>query len=189
MNEKPPLLKWWEYVTEEEFKSWASDLFINLQYAWSDRDWEKMRMFETTELFERHASQLNRYKQNGQVNKLERVSVNSLYFLNFYQLGDKEYVSVVLNSKMFDYVVDEKTGNVLRGSKLENKVNNYKLTFVRKVGIKTSPKDGKPRTVECPNCGAPTQITSAGRCSYCRTLIVTNDHDWVLSNLERYYGN
>ena len=39
--------------------------------------------------------------------------------------------------------------------------------------------------INCPNCGAPTQITSAGRCEYCGSVITTGEYNWVLSNLER----
>ena len=37
----------------------------------------------------------------------------------------------------------------------------------------------------CPNCGAPTQITSAGKCEYCGSVITTGEYNWCLSNLER----
>ena len=39
--------------------------------------------------------------------------------------------------------------------------------------------------MNCPNCGAPTQITSAGKCEYCGSVITTGEYSWVLSNLER----
>jgi tRNA U34 5-carboxymethylaminomethyl modifying enzyme MnmG/GidA len=41
------------------------------------------------------------------------------------------------------------------------------------------------KTTNCPNCGAPTDITSTGRCPYCDSVIVTKQYDWVLDNLER----
>ena len=37
----------------------------------------------------------------------------------------------------------------------------------------------------CPNCGAPTQVTIAGKCDYCGSIITTGEHDWVLSGLRR----
>ena len=39
--------------------------------------------------------------------------------------------------------------------------------------------------MNCPNCGAPTQITSSGKCEYCGSIITTGEHSWALSNLER----
>lgn len=171
---------------EDEFNSWVRDLFVKLQYAWSDREWSKMRAFETKELYEQHASQLERYKINRQINKIERVSVNSVKYLNFEQTGDKDVLSVVLSSKMIDYIIDEGTGQVIKGDRNTYKFNNYKLTFIRKKGIKTKPGDKKLNVTNCPNCGAPTEITSTGKCEYCGSIITTGEHDWVLSNLERY---
>ena len=75
---------------QDEFSSWVRDLFVKLQYAWSDRDWSVIRCFETPELFEQHSAQLQRYIQNKQINKMERVSVNSVKYLSFEQSGDKE---------------------------------------------------------------------------------------------------
>lgn len=170
-----------------EFLTWARDLFVKLQYAWSDRDWEIMRCFETPELYEQHSSQLQRYIQNGQINKIERVSVNWAKMFKFERGTDKEKLTILLNSKMIDYIINEKTGAVLRGDKVTNKVNTYALTFIRKTGTKTVHGE-TVNTMNCPNCGAPTKITSSGKCDYCGSVITTRDHGWSLSNLERYKG-
>ena len=37
----------------------------------------------------------------------------------------------------------------------------------------------------CPNCGAPNQITSLGKCEYCGSTITTGKYVWILSNIER----
>lgn len=170
---------------KEEFLSWARDLFIKLQYAWSDRDWSVIRCFETNELYEQHSTQLKRYIENKQINKLERVSVNWAKLYKFDIEGDKEHLTILLNSKMIDYIIDENTGKVLHGDTKTNKINTYKLTFVRKKGTQTKPGESTVNTTNCPNCGAPTQITSSGECPYCGSIITTGDYSWVLENLER----
>lgn len=172
--------------SKDEFLSWARDLFIKLQYAWSDRNWETIRCFETPQLFEQHRTQLQRYIENKQINKLERISVNSARLLDFKEEGEREVLSVLLSTKMIDYIIDEQTGKVLKGSKTEYRTNSYKLTFVRKAGVKTVLGTVAVNTTNCPNCGAPTEITSAGKCSYCGSVITTGNFSWVLSNLEPY---
>lgn len=79
----------------------------------------------------------------------------------------------------------KKLGEVLEGNKTTDRINRYKLTFVRKTGVLTKEGEKGHSTTNCPNCGAPTQITSAGKCEYCGSIITTGEHDWVLSNLER----
>lgn len=170
---------------KEEFLSWARDLFIKLQYAWADRDWSVIRCFETNELYEQHSTQLKRYIQNKQINKIERVSVNWAKLYKFNIEGDKEHLTILLNSKMIDYIIDEETKKVLQGDTEKNLINTYKLTFVRKKGTQTKPGQTTINTTNCPNCGAPTQITSSGECPYCGSIITTGDYSWVLESLER----
>ena len=74
---------------------------------------------------------------------------------------------------------------MLKGEKGLDKFNTYLLTFIRKNGVKTKPGTIEVNTTNCPNCGAPTQITSSGKCDYCGSVITTGEHSWVLSNLQR----
>ena len=170
---------------KDEFLAWSRDLFIKLQYAWSDRDWSVIRCFETNELFEQHSAQLERYKKEKKINKMERVSVNWAKLHSYKVDGEYEVMEVMLNSKMIDYIIDEESGKVLNGDKTTNKVNTYKLTFKRKKGITTKPGETTVNTTNCPNCGAPTEITSSGKCEYCGSVITTGDYNWVLAGLER----
>jgi predicted lipid-binding transport protein (Tim44 family) len=178
-----------ELFNKAEFLSYASDLFIKLQYAWADRDLESIRAFETVELFEQTQNQINRYIASHQINKIERVSVNVAKLYGFEQQGDRDCLSVIIESKMIDYIIDEKTKKVLKGDPNLNKVNLYILTFVRKTGSKTN-EDGKvTTTMNCPNCGAATTITSSGKCPYCGSIITTRDSSWSLSSLKKYNPN
>ena len=57
------------------------------------------------------------------------------------------------------------------------------LDLIRKKGVKTKEGLSNMSTTNCPNCGAPTQITSAGQCEYCGSVITTGEHDWVLTDI------
>ena len=54
------------------------------------------------------------------------------------------------------------------------------------IRVKTKEGSSELNTANCPNCGAPTQITSAGKCEYCNSIVTTGEFSWVLNNLERY---
>ena len=170
---------------KEEFIANAKSLFVKLQQAWTDRDWSVIRVFETNELFEQHKNQLQGYINNNQINVMDRICVNYANLYSFEQTGDKDILKVRLNSRMADYIIDATTKQVLRGDKTTERVNTYILTFVRKKGLQTKEGTEKINTTNCPNCGAPTQITSAGKCEYCGSVITTGEYSWVLSNLER----
>ena len=170
--------------SEEEFIAWSKDVFVKLQNQWMAREWEEIRHFETNELFEQHKNQIQGYIDKKQINMLERICVNYADLYSFKQVGDKDILEVALNSSMIDYIIDEDTKKVLMGDTVTRRTRTYKLTFIRKTGIKTKPGEAKVNTTNCPNCGAPTQITSSGKCEYCGSVITTGEFSWVLSNLE-----
>ena len=113
---------------------------------------------------------------------MEDIKVNYAKIIGFKMDNEKESIVVLLNSSMIDYIIDEDTKKVLKGSKTKVLTNTYKLTFIRKKGYKTTSNE---RKINCPNCGAFTKITSSGRCEYCNSVITTGEHDWVLNDIER----
>lgn len=171
--------------SEEKFITFTKELFIKLQNAWTARNWEPMRLFETPELFEAHKAQVQGYIDTNRINVMDRIAVNFAYLYKYSVQGDKEILEVALKSTMKDYIIDERTKQVLEGNKTQDRKTLYKLTFERKKGILTE-NHNEIKTTNCPNCGAPTKITSAGKCEYCDSIILTNDHGWVLSNLEPF---
>ena len=174
-----------ELFDKQEFLSWTSNLFVKLQNAWTARDWNSIRIFETSALFEQHQKQLQGYIDRKQINVMEAIQVLSVELADFKQTGFKDVVTVVLKSRMVDYIVDETTGGVIKGDKVTYRYSTYKLDFIRTTGEKTKPGPIEINTTNCPNCGAITQITSAGKCEYCGSVLTTGEYNWALSNLER----
>jgi len=174
------------HFSEEKFKIWVNEVFIKLQSAWTARDWSGIRPFESEELFSLHKSQLQQYIDMNRINVIERVAVRSTELINYSVDGDKELLVVDLQATMKDYIVDANTQAVLEGDKDRYWEMKYYLTFMRKNGVKTDPGTSNKSTTNCPNCGAPTEITSAGQCPYCRSVITTGEHDWVLTKMESH---
>lgn len=172
---------------KEKMESWAGDIFVKLQNAWTNRDWSIIRPFETNELFEQHNAQLQEYINNNKINVMERICIEKSILASFRQAGDKDILDINISSCMKDYIIDATTKKVLEGDKNTDRRNTYKLTFIRKTGVLTKEGEAKHSTTNCPNCGAPTQVTIAGKCDYCGSIITTGEHDWVLSGLTRIY--
>ena len=128
--------------------------------------------------------QLQEYIDQNKINKIEKVAIQNTIIRDFRQDGDKEVIVVELHAVMRDYVVDASTNKVLESDPNKDWHMKYLMTFNRKVGTKTHPGMSNKSTTNCPNCGAPTEITSAGQCSYCDSVITTGDHDWVLSDIK-----
>lgn len=169
--------------SEEKFIGWTKEVFITLQNAWTERDWSKIRPFEKEELYRQHEQQLKEYINNGTINIIERINIKQAYMHLYERDAQYEYLVVYMETRMNDYVIDEKTRAVVKGDKNIEHHLNYQLTFMRKTGVKTNPARSNKSTVSCPHCGAPVTITSAGKCEYCDFIITTGEHDWVLSDL------
>lgn len=175
-----------KYFNDEKFLAWVKNLFVKMQTAWSERNFEEIRVLESEELFEQHSRQLKGYVERKQINKMERICVNFAELVTFAQDNEKDILVVALNSSMLDYIVDETTGRIIKGSKDYRLNNTYKLTFIRKKGSMTEEGTEQLKTTNCPNCGAPTNITSSGKCEFCGSIITIGTHDWVLGDMERY---
>ena len=172
--------------SEEEFLSWTKDLYVKMQHAWTERKWEGMRPLETEKLFEQHNAQIQEYIRNKTINVVERIAVNYATIYSFRQTEEKDIVDVALKATKRDYIIDEKTGNVVQGNKNQDRITVYKMTFERTKGTLTAKGEEKLDTKNCPNCGAPLKFTSSGKCEYCGSIVSTGVHDWVLSNLEPF---
>jgi hypothetical protein len=127
--------------------------------------------------------QLDEYIRNNTINMVERICINKSMMTVYSKDNQYEYATVYLSARMNDYIIDAETKQVVKGDRNREFHSNYNLKFMRSLGVKTTVNSGKS-TTNCPNCGAPTQITSAGECEYCNSVITTGQHDWVLCDLD-----
>ncbi len=169
--------------SSQKFLAWAEEVFMALQNAWTKRDWKIIRPFESEALFNKHNSQLEEYIRNNTINVVKRICINKSHLAHYSQDNQYEYLTVYMETRMNDYIIDADTRQVVKGDQNREFHTNYKLKFMRSLSVKTTVNSGKS-TTNCPNCGAPTQITSAGECEYCNSVITTGQHDWVLCDLD-----
>lgn len=170
--------------TSGKFISFVKECYVKLQSAWSARDIEAIRLIQSEELYSQSKSQIEEYVRLGRINVMERVAVNNVYFTDRRIDDEKEYIDVLLNATQKDYIIDEKSGAVLEGSKEVYRNVNYIVTFMRSAGEKTADGDGI-NAANCPNCGAPLEITASGKCAYCDSVISSDSHTWVISAMRR----
>lgn len=56
------------------------------------------------------------------------------------------------------------------------------MKFVRSLGVQTKTETGAMNGHNCPNCGAPLEISSSGVCEYCGSVVTTGQYTWVLTD-------
>ena len=169
--------------SSDKFIGFAREVFMKIQEAWTTKDWKPIRPFESETLFSQHKQQLDEYIRMGKTNVVEKIGIKHCSLHEFRQDGDKEVLTVWLNAVMRDYVIDDTTKKVLESDPNRDWFMKYEMVFNRKAGLKTElAKKGNVIT-NCPNCGAPTEITSSGQCSYCGSVVTNGEHDWVLTDI------
>ena len=110
----------------------------------------------------------------------------------FKQADGKDYIYARLKTRITNYVLDDNTGNLVRGSKTAEKFMEYEWEMVRSSGKTTV---GSTGTVvqNCPNCGAAVNINRTAQCEYCGSIITVDSFDWVVNGIkglsQRTVGN
>ena len=167
----------------DKFVGFAREVFMTIQAAWTAKDWKPIRPFENETLFNTHKQQLDEYIRLGKTNVIEKIGIKHCSLQSFQVDGDKEVLTVWLNAVMRDYVIDDATKKVLESDPNRDWYMKYVMIFNRKAGVKTDPGRKGNSITNCPNCGAPTEITSSGQCTYCGSVITNGEHDWVLTDI------
>ena len=167
----------------DKFNGFAREVFMKIQEAWTTKDWKTIRPFESETLFNQHKQQLDEYIRLKKTNVVEKIAIKHCSLNSFQQDGDKEVLRVYLNAVMRDYVIDDETKQVLESDPNRDWYMKYEMVFNRKAGVKTDPGKKGNTITNCPNCGAPTEITSSGQCAYCGSVITNGEHDWVLTDI------
>ena len=166
----------------EDFLSFSRYVYVTIQDAWSNRDLSPVRIYLHDNLYNQTQKQIERKIANGVINKIENVAVSTAYLTAYRRDKEFEYVTVYLNARLTDYEINEKTGQVLRGDPNARYELRYALRFARNSGIKTTSANTQTlKSHSCPNCGAPLEMSSSGKCEYCGSTITTGQYSWVLS--------
>ena len=166
----------------DDFVTFSKQVYIDIQTAWCNRDLTPVRPIMHQNLYNTTQRQVQDKINQGVVYHYENIAINTAYLTSFVRDKDYEYLTVYLNARMIDYQVDEKTGNIIRGDKTTRWDMRYKMKYVRSIGVTTKDKVSGTHEYNCPNCGAPLEITSTGVCEYCGSTVSTGDYSWVLTD-------
>lgn len=165
-------------------ESELSNLYVQMQYAWTAKDFEPMRPHFVDSYWAQFDSQLEQYRRNKQTNRVDNIAVLESTLRGWYETEDNQCMVARLRTRINDYVVDDKTGNVVNGSPTADVFMTYEWTLVRTKGSMTQTQEEKMEARSCPHCGAPLDLNQSTRCEYCGSIIESKDYDWVISNIK-----
>ncbi len=168
----------------EKFNASAEAVFLKLQSAFTQRDCKIARAFEKEELFNKHKAEIDEYISTNKINILEDISVLSVKTVGSDIYSYTETLTVELEVKMKDYIVDATSKAVLEGDSINYKTAIYNLIFERIIGVKTT-NFSNINTTNCPNCFGELNVDLSGKCDKCGEIITTGKYDWILSNITK----
>ena len=169
--------------SENLFKEKISNLYVQMQNCWQAKDIDQLRPYFTDVLYNQFDRQLEAYRINKQTNCIENICVLSVDIMGWTQDEVHDIMILRLKTRIRDYVVNDITNIVIRGSKTQEKFMDYEWSLIRKTGIQTHNKEGIT-SLHCASCGAPMDVNQSSKCPYCGTVMTTSDYDWVISAIK-----
>ncbi|MBQ9832136.1 MAG: TIM44-like domain-containing protein, partial [Clostridia bacterium] len=169
--------------SDEALKEKISNLYVQMQNCWQAKDISPLRNSMTDAFYNQADRQIQALKSNNQTNMIENIAVLSVNLMGYNEDDTNTTIIAKLNTRIVDYVVDDKTGNVIKGSKTAEKFMTYEWLLIRSKGALTGENEGTT-AVHCPSCGAPMNVNFSAKCEFCGTVIKQAEYDWVLSNIK-----
>ena len=164
----------------EDFKEWLQNLYIKMQDCCMKRDVEPIRPYFADALWQQFDRQMKLLKEMHRTNRIERIAVLNVNLRGFYQDKGEDVIVAELYARITDYTVDDQTGNVILGSKTQEKFMTYEYSLSRPTGKRTEAYHEGVTDRHCPNCGAPLSVNESIKCPYCDSVLTFSDHDWTV---------
>jgi predicted lipid-binding transport protein (Tim44 family) len=120
--------------SEQKFKGQALDYFFKIQGAWVDRNLSTVKHLLTKEMFDLLQKDVEKMRQDGLVNRLQHMAVHEVNLTEAWQEAGQDYLTVRIYLTLLDYTINERTGEIVSGSKFEPVRFEEYWTFTRPSG-------------------------------------------------------
>jgi predicted lipid-binding transport protein (Tim44 family) len=128
---------------ETGFNDNVLDMFFKIQAAWMNRNLSSVKSLLTDEMRNTFQSDIDSLLSSNKINRLENIAVRSVEITESWQESEQDYITALIYANILDYTVDEKSGEVVGGSKTEptkfeeywtftrpSQTNNWKLSAI-----------------------------------------------------------
>lgn len=118
----------------EQFKETVQDMFFRIQAGWMNRTLDGIGNMLTKEMSDYFNNEFRVMQEQHRINRLENIAVRKVEPAEAWQEMGKDYVTVLFTANLLDYVVDDKTGELVQGDKLNPVKFEEFWTFSREIG-------------------------------------------------------
>ena len=144
--------------------------FCDIQTAWMNFNYNKLREKLTDELYNQYEMQLKTLQTKGEQNIMSDFQARDMAITKIENINGKYEITMELVIGLYDYIVQN--NRVVRGNSNRKIEMKYELVFV------SSSVGGKNT---CPHCGAELTNSASQVCMYCKSTVTQVSDKWVLS--------
>jgi predicted lipid-binding transport protein (Tim44 family) len=116
-----------------QFKEQRLDDFMMFQAAWGQRDLSQVSHLIASELRQVLDADIVQLKSQGQINRVENIAVRGTELVEAWAEQGKEYATLRFRANVTDYTVNDKSGDIITGSKVQPVKFEEDWTFVRDI--------------------------------------------------------
>lgn len=156
-------------------------IYAQLNQAWSNADLRPVRGLVSDGLYDYLTYWVEAYRAQGLRNVLAEMRMTHTAFARVTRDRYFDAITVRIWATGKDYVVRERTGEHVRGSRHHDRAYSEYWTLIRTAHRTAAPVT----TAVCSNCGAPLQIAQSGECEHCGAHLTAGEFDWVVSKIEQ----
>ena len=149
-------------------------VYQDVQYAWSNFDYDRLRKVLSDELYNNYVALLEQLKIKNQQNIMSDIELLDIVIMDIKEFDyDVQYnIRMVVRQK--DYVIDKTNNSVVRGTSSIKHVVKYDLTYLL----------SKDKENNCPNCGSKLESVASQVCPSCGSTVVSDKHDMIMIKKE-----
>jgi predicted lipid-binding transport protein (Tim44 family) len=119
---------------ERDFTDGCMDRFFRIQGAWANRDMSGVRELLTDEMEKTLQAEADQLRAKQRINRLDNIAVRSVEITEIWQEEGADFITAKIYANLLDYTTDERTGEILSGSRTEPVKFQEYWTFTRPVG-------------------------------------------------------
>jgi hypothetical protein len=156
-------------------------IFEELQKAWAMQDLSGIRPFISAGLYQYLDYWVAAYRTQGLRNEVEGATLEMTEIVRVVRDTFYDSLTVRIRGSGRDFTVRTETGEVVGGSRTDDRRYTEYWTLIRGAQVRGAPRADR----SCPTCNGAVKVGMEGNCAYCGALVTAGDFDWVLSRIEQ----
>lgn len=164
--------------SETKMHEWIEKVYTALQKGWQEKDLSGVRQYLDDKSYRKYDMMLEvMYRKIGLTNIITNINVSDIRLADIQQNNGLDVLMYVVTAEITDYVVDDTTGHVVRGSQSARLQMTYRWALTRM-------HDVPMMALICPCCGTTAEAGSDTACPCCGKPILNGRFDWIITDIQ-----